>query len=209
MEYSEKQLQIIDTAEQLFGDKGFDGTSVRDIAQKAGVNIAMISYYFGSKEKLLEAVFEKRVSFLHTQVTGLIANKELTAMQKIFLLIDDYIERIMQQPQFHKLMTREEMLTNENPIKTLICETKRRNMEAIKKLISEGQKNGEFRKNIDVVLLMTTLVGTIAHLTNSKQFYREMYHMEAVTEEEYVKYLRKKLSHHLKSLFKASLTYEA
>jgi len=209
MEYSEKQLQIIDTAEQLFADRGYDGTSVRDIAHKAGVNIAMISYYFGSKEKLLEAVFEKRSNSLHTQVVSLVANRELTSMQKIFLLIEDYIERIMKQPQFHKLMIREELLTKDNPITTLICETKRRNMDAIKKLINEGQKNGEFRKNIDIVLLMTTLIGTIAQLMNTKQFYREMYHMEDVSEEEFIKHLKKKLSHHLKSLFKASLTYEA
>jgi len=62
MNYSEKQLQIIGTAERLFSTKGFDGTSVRDIADEAGVNIAMISYYFGSKEKLMEALFERRSS---------------------------------------------------------------------------------------------------------------------------------------------------
>jgi len=53
--YSEKQLGILLVAERLFADKGFHGTSVRDIAQEADVNIAMISYYFGSKDKLLEA----------------------------------------------------------------------------------------------------------------------------------------------------------
>ena len=50
-EFNEKQLEILQVAEQLFAEEGFDGTSVRDIAKKANVNIAMISYYFGSKEK--------------------------------------------------------------------------------------------------------------------------------------------------------------
>ncbi|HNO01068.1 MAG TPA: TetR family transcriptional regulator, partial [Chitinophagaceae bacterium] len=40
-------------AEKLFAEKGYNGTSVRDIAEKAGINLAMVSYYFGSKEKLL------------------------------------------------------------------------------------------------------------------------------------------------------------
>ncbi len=48
MGYSDKHLQIISTAEQLFSKNGFDGTTVRDIAVGAGINIAMISYYFGS-----------------------------------------------------------------------------------------------------------------------------------------------------------------
>ena len=60
MEFNEKQIEIIETAEQLCAHKGVDGTSVRDIADEAGVNVAMISYYFGSKEKLLEALFTYR-----------------------------------------------------------------------------------------------------------------------------------------------------
>jgi AcrR family transcriptional regulator len=47
IEFTEKQLAIITTAERLFSIKGFEGTSVRDIAQEAGINVAMISYYFG------------------------------------------------------------------------------------------------------------------------------------------------------------------
>ena len=60
MDYSEKQVQIMEIAETLFAEKGFNGTSVRDIAEKAHVNLAMVSYYFGSKDKLLEALFSYR-----------------------------------------------------------------------------------------------------------------------------------------------------
>ncbi|MBF2093022.1 helix-turn-helix transcriptional regulator, partial [Flavobacterium psychrophilum] len=55
-DFNDKQIEIILVAEKLFAEKGFDGTSIRDIAKTAGINIAMISYYFGSKEKLLESV---------------------------------------------------------------------------------------------------------------------------------------------------------
>ena len=53
---NDKQLQILLVAEKLFAEKGFDGTSIRNIAKEAGINIAMVSYYFGSKEKMLEAL---------------------------------------------------------------------------------------------------------------------------------------------------------
>ena len=59
----DKREHILTVAEELFGEKGFDGTSVRDIAQRAGVNLAMISYYFGSKEKLLESLIEFRMNY--------------------------------------------------------------------------------------------------------------------------------------------------
>ena len=53
MDFNDKQLKIMEAAEELFAEKGFSGTSVRDIADAADVNVAMISYYFGSKEKMV------------------------------------------------------------------------------------------------------------------------------------------------------------
>ncbi len=52
--------RILDAAEQLFGDFGFNATSLRDITAEAGVNLASVNYHFGSKEALLAAVFERR-----------------------------------------------------------------------------------------------------------------------------------------------------
>ncbi len=72
MDFNQKQLQILDTAERLFAMRGFDGASVRDIAQEADVNIAMISYYFGSKERLIESIFLKRVMDVKTSLDELV-----------------------------------------------------------------------------------------------------------------------------------------
>src|SRR4030095_4095794 len=81
MEYNEKQVQIMETAEILFAEKGFNGTSVRDIAEKASVNLAMISYYFGSKDKLLEALFSFRGESIKLKLESMIENKELGSME--------------------------------------------------------------------------------------------------------------------------------
>ena len=48
---------ILDAAEELFGENGVDGTSVRDIARKSGANLGAINYYFGSKDRLAIEVF--------------------------------------------------------------------------------------------------------------------------------------------------------
>ena len=92
-EYSAKQLQLLDTAELLFSRKGFEGTSVRDIAEEAGINTAMISYYFGSKEKLMEAIFERRSMNIKEKVDLLMKDDSLDPFQKIFRLLDDYIDK--------------------------------------------------------------------------------------------------------------------
>ena len=207
-EYSEKQIQIMDAAEQLFAAKGFDGTSVRDIAERAAVNLAMISYYFGSKEKLMEAMFDYRSGFFKLQLETMINNRELAPMQKVEQLIDQYIIKLTQQQCFHRVMVREQMVNNNIVISEKIQELKRRNQELIAKLIHEGQKKGDFKKHIDIPLLMVTLIGTVSHMITTQHLYKELNNLQALSEEEFLKHIKKKLSHHLKAIFKAILTNE-
>ena len=62
----DKREKIIQSATELFIKQGFEGTSVREIATDADVNVALINYYFGSKEKLFESVVEYRLlSLIH------------------------------------------------------------------------------------------------------------------------------------------------
>ena len=106
-------------------------------------------------------------------------------------------------------MIREQLVETDSPVATLIYELKKRNLSSIKKLIHEGQKSGTFKRNIDMALMMSTLVGTVSQMITSQRFYRECNNLETLSEPEFQKHIRKKLSNHLKNLFKAMLTYEA
>lgn len=61
MEYSEldNKMRILLSAKKLFAKQGYDGTSVRQICEEANANIALVSYHFGGKEKVFEAIFIK------------------------------------------------------------------------------------------------------------------------------------------------------
>jgi len=198
----------MEAAEGLFSEKGFDGTSVRDIAEEAGVNLAMISYYFGSKEKLMESLFQYRGQSITLQLESMLQNRDMSSLQKAYGLIDNYMERIMNLQCFHKIMSREQMVNVKGATTKLIHELKRRNQELVQQLISEGQKRGEFKKNIDVPLLMATLIGTTGHIVTTQHYYRKLNNLEGMSDEEFEKHIKKKLSIHLKSIFKAVLTYE-
>ncbi|WP_438349416.1 TetR/AcrR family transcriptional regulator [Paenibacillus sp. FA6] len=52
------KVRILLAAKQLFAEQGFDGTTVRQICEKANANISLISYHFGGKEKVLQNIFE-------------------------------------------------------------------------------------------------------------------------------------------------------
>ena len=71
--HKETEQKIIDAARKLFIKKGFKATTVRNIATLSGTNVAMVNYYFHSKENLFNSIFEESFSIL---------------LQKIFLLID-------------------------------------------------------------------------------------------------------------------------
>lgn len=208
MEYSDKQIQIMEAAEKLFADKGFAGSSVRDIAEAAGVNLAMISYYFGSKEKLMEAMFQYRGQYLQLRLQNIL-HSDMVPMQKVERLIDEYIERIFQKQCFHKVMLREQMVDNMGPIAEQIAQLKKTNQALFKQLIHEGQRKGDFKKGIDIPFLMMTLVGTVSQLVATQHYYREANNLQSLSGEEFEKHIKKKLSAYLKILFKAILTYEA
>ena len=209
MTYNEKQIQIMEAAEELFSEKGFDGTSVRDISDKAGVNLAMISYYFGSKEKLLEALFTYRGEHTVMKLESMISDKNMEPLQKMDTLIDYFIDKFMNQQCFHKIMQREQVTHQRGVTSDLILNLKKRNQALVKQLIQEGQKTGDFKKNIDVPLMMATLVGTVSHLVTSQHYYIVINNLQSLSDEEVKKHIKKKLSHHLKFLFKAILTHEA
>jgi AcrR family transcriptional regulator len=53
--------RLLDAAEQLFAEQGYDGTSIRDLAAAAGCNIASVNYYFGGKEKLYVEIWRRHL----------------------------------------------------------------------------------------------------------------------------------------------------
>jgi AcrR family transcriptional regulator len=209
MAYNDKHIQIIETAEQLFSKKGYEATTVRDIADVAGINIAMISYYFGSKEKLLEAVFNHRMGHIGMRVESLLKNDSLTPFQKVEILIDEHIERVINHEGFYKIMLCEQVI-NKNPIIIkLVSEIKLRNAELISKLIDDGKKKGVFKKDVDVVLLMSTLIGTVIQVLINQSFYKDFNKLKKLQQKDFEKTIQNKLSVHVKKIFKAILTNEA
>jgi AcrR family transcriptional regulator len=210
MNYNDKQLQIIETAEGLFAEKGFDGTSVRDIAEVAGINVAMISYYFGSKEKLMEALFELKIEKIKIRLESLLKDEILTPFQKVNIMIDEQIERMWTGQRFYKIMLCEQLIDTNPSITKKVYELKVRNAELVDKIVKDGEEKGVFKKGIDVVLMLNTMIGTSWQTLVSQDYFR-LFNEEdrQLTDEQYKEKMKTKLSIHIKNLFKAILSYEA
>ena len=200
----DKRVHILDSAEQLFAEKGFDGTSVRDIAGHAGVNLAMISYYFGSKEKLLVALIAHRSSYTHGILEELNKDERLSPWDKIERLVDLYVDKIVNNYKFHCIMTMHLPTIQSDDIREMITDIKIKNFEQVKKIITEGQKKKVFRK-VDMELTVGCVMGTLTQVTLSKSLYCRLMHIDQTDEEGYRKKMIPKIKAHLKELLKAHL----
>ncbi|NSL85420.1 TetR/AcrR family transcriptional regulator [Chitinophaga solisilvae] len=207
-DYNEKQLAIISVAEKLFAEKGFHGTSVRDIAQVAEVNIAMISYYFGSKDKLLEAVFRHRMEASRAFINELVQNDTMSPLEKIYTLIDRFVNKMLNEQSFQCIMNREQLNGEKSPIHNLIWTVKGEMLGLMRPIITNAQDAGIFHTGIDVELLMTTMFGTIHQIIPAQHILRKEPELKNMNDETFKEYLRLRLSTHLKKLFKAILTHE-
>ena len=200
----DKRVHILAVAEQLFADNGFDGTSVRDIAQLANVNLAMVSYYFGSKEKLLEALIEDRAGYTLGILEELNKNQTLTPWDKIDRLVEFYVEKIMNNYRFHCILSQQYNQTRSTEIKELIIKIKSRNLEEIKKVIADGQKKKMFRK-VDVELTMASVLGTLTQVVNSKTLYSRLMKIDETDDATYRKKMSTRLNTHLKQMLRGHL----
>ena len=205
-EFNEKQIQILQVAEKLFAEKGFDGTSIRDIAKEANINIAMVSYYFGSKEQLLESIILHRASGLKLILDNLML-EDLDPLQKIHNLIELYIEKINSNRCIYKIM-HFEFSTSQRVINLqAFIDLKTENLKSLEVIIQEGQEKGVFRKDVIVPLLTTTILGTYFHFHLNRPFYEKILNLN--TEEEYNNYIKTTLTMHIQQTIKALLTYES
>jgi len=195
----DKRQQIIETALQLFAEKGFEGTSIRDIAEKATVNVAMVNYYFGTKEKLFEKIVEYKSSATRGLLDEILHNKDLAHIEKIEAIIDSYIEKLFTHRMFHRLVQQELILNQRENLQSAIVNNFILNVMIVKSIIESGIKEGEFKK-VDIELTIATLNGTINQVLLSKKFCNRLMNKS----DDYVPYedvkFKKRVSAHLKHL---------
>ncbi len=91
------EQKIFEAATELFIEKGVDRTSVRDIATKAGINLALMNYYFRSKENLFDAIFANLVK-KNTKDLIKIMDSDLELNDKISQYVSTYIDILIENP---------------------------------------------------------------------------------------------------------------
>jgi len=202
---NEKQIEIIHAAEKLFALDGFDGTSVRSIAAKAHVNVAMISYYFGSKERLLESIVLYRINGLRLQLENLVT-EDLSPIEKMNKIVDYYIQQMMSNMRIYKIIQNEISNKKRDFKLNAFEEVKKDNLKLIKFVITEGQMQGLFKQDVHSELITPMIIGTMLYFDLNKSFYKDVLTIQS--EDDYEKYINSNLTLHLQKTINALLINE-
>ncbi|MCG2462157.1 TetR family transcriptional regulator [Flavobacteriaceae bacterium F89] len=205
MEWNEKQIRILEIAEKLFAENGFDGTSIRQISKEADINIAMISYYFGSKEKLLEALLLYRTGDFKMELESRVA-KEQDFLKTVEDIVELVVKKIHRNRRTYKIIHFEYSNENRNIDFDSYIEQKKENYKLIQNFVERGQKAGVFAKNIRTELIIPTVLGTYFHFYYNKRFFQSLQYLNEPADID--QYVTEILTPHVQKTIKALLTYE-
>jgi len=89
--------KILEAAKNVFVSKGMEGARMQEIADEAGINKALLHYYFRTKERLFEAIFAEIIKFAFPQITRIVKS-DLPIVSKIEQVIDAYIDLLIKHP---------------------------------------------------------------------------------------------------------------
>ncbi|SIQ78627.1 transcriptional regulator, TetR family [Chryseobacterium sp. RU37D] len=202
-----KEENILFAAEKLFAEKGFEGTSTREIAKAANVNISMISYYFGSKEKLYEKLVEYRMNEGQFFSKDIIERTDINDWEKVEKIVDQFAGKVRNHKCFYRIMQREQLHAENPQIVEFLKQTKMGFLTMYSKILESGLQKGIFTKNPPIYLLHSTVSGTLFYASNAKEMYKEFLNNTEDDEAFEEKYYTE-LNTHIKYLLKDLLGYE-
>lgn len=202
--FTEKQIQILDVAEELIAKKGFEGTSVRDISAKANINVAMISYYFGSKEKMMVNLYQYRVQKTRENFAEFTQTiKDGRPEMQLKEIINFLVKQLLTYNYFHGFVTQE--LRHDERVKNTLLEFYQTCVTVLDEVIQKGIVSGVFKRAAKSEDIVSTLIGTVVFTIRNKNFYEK--YLKG-NEQDYLLNSEKKLKNHLNLCVFALLGYQ-
>jgi len=90
--------RIKEAARKVFQEKGYGQARTRDIAEEAGINLALLNYYFRSKEKLFDIIMEESMQKVFDLIVGIVNDEKLGLSEKIDKMVNRYIDSLSENP---------------------------------------------------------------------------------------------------------------
>lgn len=158
------KCRLTKAASYLFSKKGFHGVSVKDIAEKAGANVALVSYHFGGKKALYESCFEQFVgewlAFLDSKILRPTSYEDFRFRLRLFVerMIDDNLEN----PEACAII-KHELENEESESSAIARKTMARFFDVVGGFIKSAQKQNYLRADFNANDVCCIFFGGIQH----------------------------------------------
>ncbi|WP_313375177.1 TetR/AcrR family transcriptional regulator [Chishuiella sp.] len=200
-------MQIIRAAENVFGRRGIDAASIREIAKEANINIAMISYYFGSKNKLVECLFNWRISVFNSELEEISKNHSISSFDKLSEILRKFLDRILNNSEFHRIMVREYSKNNSIlEVDDRVNDLKMKNLSYIDEIIEKGYNDGEFKRKAPAEAVIMVVIGSASYFILNEKTYLKLWGLS--THEEFSERIHEQYSPFLIDSLKAIIQYD-
>jgi len=160
---------ILRAAEQVYAEHGLAGARTDAIAAAAGVNKALLYYYFKSKEGLYQAVVGSHVRDFQKQAQEVLSAKG-PAGPILLRYVSYHFDFIGTHPHYPRIFQRM-MMEGERTLERMIREHSLPLMRMLESLLARGMKSGEFRR-LDTGHAIVSIVGLTAHYFNIAPAFR-------------------------------------
>ena len=148
---------IVEAATEVFFEKGLRGATVRDIAARAGVNVSMINYYFRSKEKLFDVVFDQKFGELFAHF-GQVVESNRPFFEQIEQIVAGYADILKKNPKLPGFVHGELALDPERIVGRVCGNPHFRSLiEQIGKRIEEAAAAGIIRPILPIDLILNVV----------------------------------------------------
>ncbi len=145
---------LMASGRRIFARKGFDGSSVRDITREAGVNLGAITYHFGSKRALYEAVLTAGLTPMVERV-GAVATGAGTPLDRLDAVVDVFFDHMGANPDLPRLLLQEVAAGKQPP--TAVVAILQRNAAHVMSVVSEGWADGSVRRGHPVLTALSVV----------------------------------------------------
>ncbi|TDR40381.1 TetR family transcriptional regulator [Tahibacter aquaticus] len=191
------RAQLLQSALQLFAEQGIAATPLSQIARKAQVTPALLHYYFGSKEKLVEALVEEHLLPLSAQLGLGLASGPRTLREAIEALVGNIMDLLGANPWFPQLWVREVLHEGGQLRHYLVQRMAPALALKVRDLVAAAQARGEINADIEPRLFMVSLIGLTVFPFAAQPVWRAIYPADDITPQTLRKHVLALLLHGL------------
>ena len=154
--------RIFLSAAQLFSQKGYNGVSMRELAEHSGISKPTIYYYFGNKEGIYTALVQTGLSHGETYLKEIV-ELSIPVKEKLVLLTKFRFDQGIRYPEFAKFLLSLFTVTENLPFLNTFMKAADKRRQVIIDLVKEGIERGEFGASADPDLAAEIIIGSITY----------------------------------------------